>query len=219
MKNIIILLGLPASGKGTQAALLSEQLKYENLSTGYLLRKEVESKTELGNKIAKSIDVGNLVSDDLIFEILKKNIEKSESNGFILDGFPRTLRQAEMLSDYLDNNENFELKKVFLINLDDKVVFDRICNRITCKKCGATYNSFSKKPKIAGVCDVCGSNELVDRNDDLNIEAIKKRINIFKENIEGIVSFYEKKSLIFSLDGLKNIDTINHSIMKALSDD
>ena len=219
MKNIIILLGLPASGKGTQAALLSEQLKYENLSTGYLLRKEVENKTELGNKIAKSIDVGNLVSDDLIFEILKKNIEKSESNGFILDGFPRTLRQAEMLSDYLDNNENFELKKVFLINLDDKVVFDRICNRITCKKCGATYNSFSKKPKIAGVCDVCGSNELVDRNDDLNIEAIKKRINIFKENIEGIVSFYEKKSLIFSLDGLKNIDTINHSIMKALSDD
>ena len=219
MKNIIILLGLPASGKGTQAALLSEQLKYENLSTGYLLRKEVENKTELGNKIAKSIDVGNLVSDDLIFEILKKNMEKSESNGFILDGFPRTLRQAEMLSDYLDNNENFELKKVFLINLDDKVVFDRICNRITCKKCGATYNSFSKKPKIAGVCDVCGSNELVDRNDDLNIEAIKKRINIFKENIEGIVSFYEKKSLIFSLDGLKNIDTINHSIMKALSDD
>ena len=219
MKNIIILLGLPASGKGTQAALLSEQLKYENLSTGYLLRKEVESKTELGNKIAKSIDVGNLVSDDLIFEILKKNIEKSESNGFILDGFPRTLRQAEMLSDYLDNNENFELKKVFLINLDDKVVFDRICNRITCKKCGATYNSFSKKPKIAGVCDVCGSKELVDRNDALNIEAIKKRINIFKENIEGIVSFYEKKSLIFSLNGLKNIDTINHSIMKALSDD
>ena len=219
MKNIIILLGLPASGKGTQAALLSEQLKYENLSTGYLLRKEVERKTELGNKIAKSIDVGNLVSDGLIFEILKKNIEKSESNGFILDGFPRTLRQAEMLSDYLDNNENFELKKVFLINLDDKVVFDRICNRITCKKCGATYNSFSKKPKIAGVCDVCGSNELVDRNDDLNIEAIKKRINIFKENIEGIVSFYEKKSLIFSLNGLKNIDTINHSIMKALSDD
>ena len=219
MKNIIILLGLPASGKGTQAALLSEQLKYENLSTGYLLRKEVESKTELGNKIAKSIDVGNLVSDDLIFEILKKNIEKSESNGFIWDGFPRTLRQAEMLSDYLDNNENFKLKKVFLINLDDKVVFDRICNRITCKKCGATYNSFSKKPKIAGVCDVCGSNELVDRNDDLNIEAIKKRINIFKENIEGIVSFYEKKSLIFSLNGLKNIDTINHSIMKALSDD
>ena len=219
MKNIIILLGLPASGKGTQAALLSEQLKYENLSTGYLLRKEVERKTELGNKIAKSIDVGNLVSDALIFEILKKNIEKSESNGFILDGFPRTLRQAEMLSDYLDNNENFELKKVFLINLDDKVVFDRICNRITCKKCGATYNSFSKKPKIAGVCDVCGSNELVDRNDDLNIEAIKKRINIFKENIEGIVSFYEKKSLIFSLNGLKNIDTINHSIMKALSDD
>lgn len=219
MKNIIILLGLPASGKGTQAALLSEQLKYENLSTGYLLRKEVENKAELGSEIAKSINAGNLVSDELIFEILKKNIEKSESNGFILDGFPRTLRQAEMLSDYLDNNENFELKKVFLINLDDKVVFDRICNRITCKKCGATYNSFSKKPKIAGVCDVCGSNELVDRKDDLNIEAIKKRINIFKENIEGIVSFYEKKSLIFSLDGLKNIDTINHSIMKALSDD
>ena len=219
MKNIIILLGLPASGKGTQAALLSEQLKYENLSTGYLLRKEVENKAELGSEIAKSINAGNLVSDELIFEILKKNIEKSESNGFILDGFPRTLRQAEMLSDYLSNNENFELKKVFLINLDDKVVFDRICNRITCKKCGATYNSFSKKPKIAGVCDVCGSNELVDRKDDLNIEAIKKRINIFKENIEGIVSFYEKKSLIFSLDGLKNIDTINHSIMKALSDD
>lgn len=219
MKSIIVLLGLPASGKGTQSTLLSNQLGYESLSTGYLLRKEVERKTELGNKISDNINSGNLVSDELIFEILKKNLENSDSNGFILDGFPRTLRQAEMLSDYLINNNNFKLKKVFLIDLDDKIVFDRICNRISCKNCGATYNNFSKKPKVAGVCDVCGSTELIDRSDDLNIEAVKKRINIFKENIGGIVSFYEKKSLIFSLDGLKDIDTVNCSIMKALSDD
>lgn len=218
MKNIIIFLGLPASGKGTQATLLKEKLNYENLSTGYLLRKEVEKKTELGNKIAEIINAGNLVSDELIFEILKNNMKDIETNGFILDGFPRTLKQAEMLSNYLDNNKELKLQKVFLINIDDKVVIERVCDRISCNKCGATYNHTSKKPKVEGVCDICGSTELVDRSDDLDAEAVKKRINIFKENINDITSFYEKKSLIFSLDGLKDIDTINLTIMKALSD-
>ena len=172
MKNIIIFLGLPASGKGTQATLLKEKLNYENLSTGYLLRKEVEKKTELGNKIAEIINAGNLVSDELIFEILKNNMKDIETNGFILDGFPRTLKQAEMLSNYLDNNKELKIQKVFLINLDDKVVIERICDRISCNKCGATYNHTSKKPKVEGVCDICGSTELVDRSDDLDAEAV-----------------------------------------------
>ena len=218
MKNIIIFLGLPASGKGTQASLLKEKLKYENLSTGYLLRKEVEKKTELGNKIAEVIDAGNLVSDELIFEILINSMKDIKSNGFILDGFPRTLKQAEMLSNYLDNNKELRLQKVFLINIDDKVVIERICVRISCNKCVANYNHTSKKQMVDGVCDVCGSTELVDRSDDLDAEAVKKRINIFKENIKDITSFYEKKSLIFSLDGLKDIDTINLTIMEALND-
>lgn len=218
MKDILILLGPPASGKGTQSALLTEKLGFVGISTGSLLRREIQNGTDLGKEISTIIDRGNLVSDDLIFLLLKKELESNNSSGFILDGFPRTLKQAEMLSEYLKDSQ-FKLRKVFVVNLDKKDIIDRICNRLTCKKCGAIYNTSSKKPKVDGVCDVCQSNDLVSRNDDLDIEAINKRIDIFKSNIDEIMSFYEKKSLIFLLDGLKNVNVINHEIIEALSGD
>ena len=216
MKSIIILLGPPASGKGTHASLLAEKLGYENLSAGSLLREEVATGSEIGKEIATLIDAGNLVSDELMFKVLSKRLESSNSSGFILDGFPRTLRQAEILSDYVDKSD-MQIKKVFVIDVDKENILDRICNRITCKECGAIYNAVSKRPKVEGVCDVCGSKELVDRSDDLNKEAVEKRIDIFKTNIGGIMSFYEKKSLIFLINGLKNVSAINCEIIKALS--
>ncbi len=216
-KNVIVFLGLPASGKGTQSALIVDNFGYKSIATGNILREEVKKGSELGKKVAAIIDGGNLVSDELIFEILKKNLEDTNCKGFILDGFPRTLKQAEMLSKYLDENDGLELQKVFYIKLKSEIVFDRICNRISCKNCGATYNTSSNKTKVEGVCDKCGSTELIDRKDDLDTDAIKNRINIFESNIKDIVSFYEKKSLIFSIDGLKNIDTISHEIIGALN--
>ncbi len=215
MKDIIILLGPPASGKGTQASLIREKIGFENLSSGSLLREEVATGSDMGKKISTIIDAGNLVSDELMFEVLSKKIRNSNSFGFILDGFPRTLKQAEILSDYVSKSD-MKIKKVFIIDLDEKNILDRICNRITCKKCGAIYNILSKRPKVDGVCDVCGSTDLVDRSDDLNRSAVKKRIDIFKTNIGAIMSFYEKKSLIFLINGLKDVDAINREIIKAL---
>lgn len=216
MREIIVLLGPPASGKGTQSTLLNEQLGYVGLSTGALLREEISKGTDLGKDIANIINKGNLVSDQLIFEVLKRELNKNKSEKIILDGFPRTLKQAELLSEYLEVSQ-YNLKKVFVINLSKEVILDRIGNRITCKNCGTVYNTISKKPKVSGICDICHSTNMVSRSDDLDIEAIIKRIDIFKENINSIVSFYRKKSLIFLIDGLKDVKAINCEIIKALN--
>lgn len=215
-RDIIILLGPPASGKGTQSAILSNKFGFCSISTGSLLRDEVATGSELGKKIAQLIDKGNLVSDDLMFHVLKKKLEGSDHNGFVLDGFPRTVSQASMLFDYVSCSQ-FNLKKVIVIKLDKKAILDRIGTRITCGTCGKIYNSVSSKPKVEGVCDNCNSRNLINRNDDLNIEAINKRIDIFDSNIDDIISFYEKKSLIFLIDGLKDVNAINHKIMEALN--
>lgn len=216
MKEILVLLGPPASGKGTQSELISKKLSYLPISTGDLLRKEIEKGGELGRKIAEAIDKGNLVPDDLMFEILLKKIRNTDSKGFILDGFPRTLEQAKILSNFLEQSNEFVLKKVIVIELDRENILDRIANRISCRDCGAVYNNSTRKPKVPGECDVCHSKNLVDRMDDLDIGAINRRIDIFRANISDIVSFYEKKSLIFLINGLKDVNAINLEIMEAL---
>ena len=217
MKDVIILLGPPASGKGTQSSLIVKKFGYLGVSTGDLLRKEKASGSELGKKIAELIDAGNLVSDELVFELLKKEFENPDCKGFVLDGYPRTIKQAEMLDSYLSSSKELKLKKVLVIDLDKEVVLDRICNRITCKKCGAIYNKITNKPKVDGVCDVCGSTDLILRNDDVNVEAVNNRVDIFKKNITSISSFYEKKSLIFLINGLKKINEVSEDILKVLS--
>lgn len=217
MKEILVLLGPPASGKGTQSELISKNLSYLPISTGDLLRKEIDKGGELGKEIAAAIDKGNLVPDDLMFDILLKKIRNTDSKGFIFDGFPRTLEQAKMLSDFLEKSDEFVLKKVIVIELDKETIIDRIANRITCGNCGAVYNSSTKKPKVSGECDICHSKNLIDRKDDLDIVAINRRIDIFRANVSDIVSFYEKKSLIFLINGLKDVNAVNLEIMEALS--
>ncbi|MDD2839942.1 MAG: nucleoside monophosphate kinase [Rickettsiales bacterium] len=217
MKDIIILLGVQGSGKGTQARFLGEEFGFDVVSTGDLLRKRIDQGGKVGKDVSSLINEGNLVSDKFIFEFLKENLENSSAGGFIVDGFPRTLKQAEMLSEYCEQFD-FRIKKVVFINLDREEVIKRITSRVTCGTCGAVYNLLSHKPKIEGVCDVCQS-KLIIRADDFKIEAINKRINIFEKNIEDIISFYEKKSLIFCVDGLKNVNTISREIIKALNSD
>jgi adenylate kinase len=217
MRDIVILLGVQGSGKGTQGRILSEELGFDIISTGDLLRREIESGSELGKSMSSLISEGNLVSNELIFKILKDKLENSFAHGFILDGFPRTLEQAEMLSKYIGQSD-FVIKKVILINMDKEHVMERINSRVTCGKCGEVYNLLSHRPKIDGVCDVCHS-KLIIRNDDAKIVAINRRIDIFEENIRSIVSFYEKKSLIFSVDGLKDVNTVSREIIKAVNSD
>ena len=216
MKELIIFLGPPASGKGTQSALIAQKYNYLSISTGDLLRKEKASGSDLGKEIAKIIDAGNLVSDDLVFKLLKNQFETADCNGFILDGYPRTIEQAKMLDVYLSNSKDLILKKVFVIDLDKQSILDRICNRLTCKKCGAIFNLSTKKPKKDGICDFCGSTDLISRNDDINIDSVNNRIDIFKANITNISSFYQKKSLIFLIDGLNSIESINRKIVDIL---
>jgi len=177
----------------------------------------VATGSRLGRAIASYIDQGRMVSDNLAFTVLQKRLAKDDCDGFILDGFPRTRAQAELLLDYTLKT-HFNLRKVFIIELSREAIFERIGNRITCKNCGKIYNTATNKPKINGVCDVCGSKELLLRKDDSATDAIDRRINNFLENIGDIVSFYEKKGLIFVIDGLKNVDVINSDMIKSLEE-
>ncbi len=217
MKDIIVLLGVQGSGKGTQAKVLGKEFGFDVVSTGDLLRKKIDQGGKVGEDVSSLINEGNLVSDELIFKFLKMEIENSSAKGLVIDGFPRTLKQAEMLSEY-SKQYGLRIKKVFLINLDREEVIKRITSRVSCGTCGAVYSLLLHKPKVDGVCDVCQS-KLVVRTDDLKTEAINKRVDIFEKNIKDIISFYEKKSLIFFVDGLKDVNTISREIIKALNSD
>ena len=210
MKNIIIFLGLPASGKGTQASLLKEKIKYENLSTGYLLRKEVEKKTELGNKIAEVIDAGNLVSDELIFEILINSMKDIKSNGFILDGFPRTLPQAEALEKMLAE-KGINLDAVIEIQVPDEIIMERILGRYACMNCGQGYHDKFQKPKVYGVCDVCGGTDFYRRVDD-NKTTVQNRLVNYRALTYPTIPYYEKKGLLRCVDGTGTIEAVSNKV-------
>ena len=213
MKDVVILLGIQGSGKGTQAKIICEKFGYKQISTGNLLRQEEASGSELGKEIASLIDKGNLVSDELVFEILKKEIKNSKENGFVLDGFPRTLKQAEMLDEYA-NELGIRIKKVVLIELDENSVLDRIKNRISCGRCGAVYNLKSCKPKKDGVCDKCGG-ELYQRDDD-NEESMNTRIKTYFEVTEPIIDYYKEKGVLKTIDASKDNDAVFNEIENIL---
>jgi adenylate kinase len=218
MRNIVILLGPPASGKGTQSELLKKDFGYIPISTGFLLRNEIATNSELGKNISNLIDKGSLVSDEIIFDVLSKKINENKNSSFVIDGFPRTLGQAILLSEYLSKSNNLVLKKVLIFELTEEEVLYRIKNRITCKKCGAVYNLIMKKPKVDSECDFCHSTELSMRNDDLDIESIVKRVKIFNSTIGDIKKFYKKKDLIFLIDALESVKGVNEKIISILND-
>ena len=217
-KDIVILLGPPSSGKGTQSSLIAEKFGYLGISTGDLLRKEKKSGSDLGKHIASLIDSGKLVSDELVFQLLVNELNNSKCNGFILDGYPRTVEQAYMLDAFLsdqNSGSNFKIKKVLVIDLTKEIILKRIFGRLTCPNCSAIYNVSFKKPQIEGICDVCKS-KLTSRNDDLNVDSINNRIDIFLKNIISIKDFYKKQDLLFSIDGNNTIDNIHAEIVNIL---
>ena len=207
----LVLIGAPAAGKGTQAARLVEHYSIAHISTGDMLREEVAKETELGKEAKAIMNAGGLVSDEIIIAMVKERIKKDDcKNGFILDGFPRTVVQAEKL------DEMVTLDKVVYINAPDEVMLERLTARQTCPKCGATYNKLFLPPKTAGICDKCGA-ELTQRKDD-TVEAGKARIATFHEQSEPHDEFYTKKGILFEVDGTAAIDDITKAIIEGLGE-
>ena len=197
-----IFLGAPGSGKGTQASLLSKDFLIESISTGDLLRKELEKNSEIGILAKAQMQSGALVSDDIVIEIIKEKIvTKSCENGFILDGFPRNINQALKLEEMLDNCNKI-IDKVFNFEVEEEVLVKRISGRYICKKCGTVYNRYFKPTIKDGKCDNCDSNEFETRSDD-NELTVKNRLKVYKESSFPLIEYYKKKHLLVSIDALK----------------
>ena len=196
----IVMLGAPGSGKGTIGKILSHDLNLVHVSTGDIFREQINKGTELGNKIQSYMSSGALVPDGLVIETVKARLlEKDVENGAILDGFPRTVAQAEALRDFLKENKPDAKRVAIELDVPDDEIIRRVVNRLICtnKSCGAIYNKETKPPKVENICDVCGS-ELKKRDDD-NEETISKRLVIYHENSNDLIEFYRKNNALCSV--------------------
>ena len=191
--NNFIFLGPPGAGKGSLAVKVAEEYKIPHISTGDIFRANIKNQTPLGVKVKAIIDSGSLVSDDLTCELVKDRLSQPDcKNGYILDGFPRTIPQAEMFTKICDDVKvvNFEIK--------DEIVIRRLSTRRVCKACGANFNVLTLPPKVEGVCDKCGG-ELYQRDDDKQ-ESILHRMDVYREQTEPLIKFYREKGAITDLD-------------------
>ena len=199
--NNFIFLGPPGAGKGSLAVKVAADYKIPHISTGDIFRANIKAQTPLGVKVKAIIDSGSLVSDELTFELVKDRLAQDDcKNGYILDGFPRTIPQAEMLEGLVSNVKvvNFEIK--------DEIVIKRLSTRRVCKACGANYNVLTLKPKVEGICDKCGG-ELYQRDDDKQ-ESILHRMDVYREQTEPLINFYKEKGKITDLDASIETDIL-----------
>ncbi len=199
----LILIGPPGVGKGTQAALLESRLGLKPLSSGVIFRAEIEADTDLGRLANSYIKRGELVPNGVTIEMMSKRIRNDEvrKHGFVLDGFPRTIRQAEALDELLDEIE-MPLDKVISIEVADDIVLQRLSGRIGCTKCGEIYHSVNKPPMREGICDKCDS-PLIVRTDD-KPETILERLRVFRENTAPVRDYYREKGLLQVVDGAQD---------------
>ncbi|MEC7276003.1 MAG: adenylate kinase [Bdellovibrionota bacterium] len=202
MKPQLILLGAPGSGKGTQASRLVSELGYNHISTGDLLRKEIKSGSELGQRVQGIMDAGKLVDDNTVLELLNANCDLS-SNAYIFDGFPRNGEQSKLLDEVVIKEVS---SKAVYFEIDLDMLAARLTNRRTCSGCGEIYNLLSKAPKVEGVCDLCGSS-LTQRKDD-NEETVKTRLQVFKETIEPVLAHYESTGRLARVDASQAPDEV-----------
>lgn len=210
----IILLGAPGAGKGTQAKMLEEKLGIPQLSTGDMLRAAVKNKTEIGLKAKAVMDSGNLVSDDIVNAIVKERMQQEDcKNGYILDGYPRTLDQADALVDMLDGEK---LDAVIEITVDDEAVVERIAGRYTCGSCGEGYHDSFKKPAKKDVCDKCGSSEFKRRPDD-NAKTVKDRLFVYYKETAPLLGYYHALRQLKTVDGMGTIDAVKAKIAEILA--
>ena len=206
----LILLGAPGAGKGTQAELLLRKLSIPAISTGNMLREAMANGTELGKKITHYMDGGNLVPDDLIMGIVAERVAKPDcANGFILDGVPRTLAQAEALEA-----AGVKIDHVVSIEVSDELIEGRMTGRRVCKDCGASYHVVANPAKVEGICDLCGG-QLITRKDDAP-ETVRKRLQVYHSTTEVLKDFYGKLGRLRLVNGSQSIEGANEDILKAI---
>ena len=199
--NNFIFLGPPGAGKGSLAVKVAEDYKIPHISTGDIFRANIKAQTPLGVKVKAIIDSGSLVSDELTFELVKDRLAQDDcKNGYILDGFPRTIPQAEMLEGLVSD------VKVVNFEIQDEIVIRRLSTRRVCKACGANFNVLTLPPKVEGVCDKCGG-ELYQRDDDKQ-ESIMHRMDVYREQTEPLINFYKNKGKITDLDASIETDVL-----------
>ena len=206
----IILFGSPGSGKGTQALLLADFLGIRKISLGDILREEIKKGSNLGEEVRSYMERGALVSDELVSRVVEENVGK---RGFLLDGYPRNLNQAEKLDEILNKN-NSDIDSVIYLDIDEQTIVDRLSKRRICKSCGANYSLTNKPAKNEGICDRCGS-ELTQRSDD-DPEVIKSRWQVFSQEADKILNFYQKKNKLVKVDGRGEIREVFERIKKEL---
>ncbi len=210
----LVFLGPPACGKGTQSAILVQKYGYYHLSTGDLLRKEVATGSELGQSIKRTIDKGALVSSEIVNELLKKDVENHRQMSILFDGYPRKLDHIEFLDAVVKENKG-AIKRVFYFDVDADELLQRVLNRVTCNACGTVYNLQTNPPKEDGVCDSCGSLELVRRSDDTE-EVLKNRIQSFFEETASLRGFYQKRGILTVIDARAPVEMVTEQIINAL---
>lgn len=210
----LIMLGAPGAGKGTQAANLAKELNIPHISTGDIFRANIKNGTELGKKAKSYMDAGKLVPDELVCDLVADRIAQDDCrDGFILDGFPRTIPQAEALAEAV---EKLGTKIDYAVNIDvpDEAIIERMSGRRACVNCGATYHVKYNPPKKEGVCDVCGQT-LVLRDDD-RPETVKTRLNVYHEQTQPLIDYYDGKNLLVTVDGTKTMDEVFSAILAAI---
>ncbi len=214
----LVLLGPPGAGKGSLAALLKESFNLLHISTGDMLREELKNKTDIGEEAKKYIEKGELVPDEIVIKIIEKKLisEKDSNEGFMLDGFPRTKKQAESLDEIL-NNIQMPLDYVLYLEAELPLIIKRLTGRRICKSCDAVYHMINKPPKKEGVCDICGG-ELYQRLDD-NEETIKNRMQVYLENTKPMVAYYEEKNKLKTIDGNKSSEDLRAIVTEELNNE
>jgi adenylate kinase len=210
----IILLGPPGAGKGTQAKRLVEERGMVQLSTGDMLREAKTSGTDMGNRVAAVMARGELVTDEIVIGLIEEKITGHAGGGFIFDGFPRTLKQADALGQLLTRTGQ-TLDAVIEMQVDDAALVARITGRFTCGNCGEVYHDTTRPTKVAGCCDVCGSTNLTRRADDTE-EALRQRLMEYYKKTSPLIGYYYAKDALSSVDGLAEMDAVSTAIASLL---
>lgn len=202
----LILLGPPGAGKGTQAKFISEKYGLPHISTGDMFRETAASGSELGKKLQEFMSAGKLVTDDIVIEVVKVRISKADTaKGFLLDGFPRTVPQAQALDKML-SEKSVKIDVVLSITLDDEEVVKRLSSRRVCIACGASYNTITQAPKKDGVCDKC-SGSVIQRQDD-NAQTIRQRLKVYNEQTSPLIEYYTSKGVLKTVDGSGSVEAV-----------